>query len=91
MYTGILKEHAIQVSVTRDGSPYDNDIAERVNGILKREWLNDIDLKDIDHARKQVERIIGIYNTRRPHMAIGLRVPDQAHRDKKELFARVVY
>lgn len=91
LYTGILKEHAIQVSVTQDGSPYDNGIAERVNGILKREWLNDMVLKDIDHARKQVERIIGIYNTRRPHMAIGLKVPDQAHRDKKELFARVMY
>lgn len=91
LYTGILKEHGIQVSVTQDGSPYDNGIAERVNGILKREWLNDMVLRDIDQARTQVERIIGIYNTRRPHMAIGLKVPDQAHRDKKELFARVMY
>lgn len=91
LYTGILKEHGIQVSVTQDGSPYDNGIAERVNGILKREWLNDMVLRDIDQARMQVERIIGIYNTRRPHMAIGLKVPDQAHRDKKELFARVMY
>ncbi len=57
----------------------------------KRVWLNDIDLKDIDHATKQMERIIGIYNTRRPHVAIGLSVPDQAHRDKKELFARGMY
>ncbi|MEI3420273.1 MAG: transposase [Butyricimonas faecihominis] len=69
--------------MTQDGSPYDNGIAERVNGILKREWLNDMVLRDIDQARMQVERIIGIYNTRRPHMAIGLKVPDQAHRDKK--------
>ena len=79
------------MSVTQDGSPYDNGIAERVNGILKREWLNDMVLRDIDQARMQVERIIGIYNTRRPHMAIGLKFPDQAHRDKKELFARVMY
>lgn len=63
LYTGILKEHGIQVSGTRDGSPYDNGIAERVNEILKREWLNDMVLKDID----------------------------QAHRNKKELFARVMY
>ena len=79
------------MSVTQDGSPYDNGIAERVNGILKREWLNDMVLRDIDQARTQVERIIGIYNTKRPRMAIGLKVPDQAHRDKKELFARVMY
>ncbi|MEI3422085.1 MAG: integrase core domain-containing protein [Butyricimonas faecihominis] len=55
-----------------------------MNGILKREWLNDMVLK-INQARMQVERIIGIYNTRRPHMAIGLKVPDQAHRDKKRV------
>ena len=42
----------------QDGSPYDNAIAERVNGILKREWLNDIPLKDINDARKHVERCI---------------------------------
>jgi len=48
-------------------------------------------LKDIDQARMQVKRIIGIYNTRRPNMAIGLKVPEQAHRNKKELFAKGMY
>lgn len=91
LYTGILKQHGIRVSVTQDGSPYDNAIAERVNGILKREWLNDLTLKDIDDARKHVERVIGIYNKKRPHLAVCYQVPEQAYRDKRKKFARVMF
>lgn len=91
LYTGILKLHGISVSVTQDGSPYDNAIAERVNGILKREWLNDFVLKDIEEARKNVDRVIKLYNTRRPHLAIGFNVPDQAYKDKTQRFARVMF
>ena len=45
-----------RVGAIRDGSPYDNAIAERENRVLKREWL-----KDIHDARKYVKRIIYIY------------------------------
>ena len=91
VYTGILKLHHVSISMTRDGSPYDNAIAERVNGVLKREWLNDISLKDINDARKHVERIIQVYNKKRPHLAVLGMVPEQAHRDKKKKFARVMF
>ena len=82
---------ASSISMTQDGSPYDNAIAERVNGVLKREWLNDISLKDINDARKHVERIIQVYNKKRPHLAVLGMVPEQAHRDKKKKFARVMF
>lgn len=91
LYTGILKLHGIRVSVTQDGSPYDNAIAERVNGILKREWLNDIPLKDIHDARKHVKRVIEIYNKKRPHLAVCCQVPEQAYKDKMKKFARVMF
>ena len=91
LYTGILKLHGIRVSVTQDGSPYDNAIAERVNGILKREWLNDIPLKDMNDARKHVERVIEIYNKKRPHLAVCCQVPAQAYNDKMKKFARVMF
>ena len=83
--------HGIRVSVTQDGSPYDNAIAERVNGILKREWLNDIPLKDIHDARKHVKRVIEIYNKKRPHLAVCCQVPEQAYKDKMKKFARVMF
>lgn len=91
LYTGILKLHGIRVSVTQDGSPYDNAIAERVNGILKREWLNDISLKDINDARKHVDRVIEIYNKKRPHLAVCCQVPGQAYKDKTKKFARSIF
>lgn len=61
-----------------------------MNGILKREWLNDITLKDIDDARKHVVKVIEIYNKKRPHLAVCYQVPEQAYRDKKK-FARVMF
>ena len=84
LYTGILKLHGIRVSVPQDGSPYDNAIAERVNGILKREWLNDIPLKDINDARRNIERVIDIYNKKRPHLAVCCQVPAQAYKDNRK-------
>ena len=91
LYTGILKLHGIRVSVPQDGSPYDNAIAERVNGILKREWLNDIPLKDINDARRNIERVIDIYNKKRPHLAVCCQVPAQAYKDNRKKFARVIF
>lgn len=91
VYTGILKLHRVGISMTQDGSPYDNAITERVNGILKREWLNDIHLKDIDDASKHVGRVIRLYNEKRPHLAVRGLVPERAYKDKSKKFARVMF
>ena len=65
--------------MTEKGDPYENAIAERVNGILKTEWLYDMNLKNCDDAKTVVHDIIGIYNTLRPHSSIEMLTPDQAH------------
>lgn len=39
-YTRLLTSHGCRISMTQTGDPRDNPIAERVNGILKTEWLN---------------------------------------------------
>jgi transposase InsO family protein len=44
-YVNCLKEHKINISMTENSDPYENAIAERVNGILKTEWLYDMNLK----------------------------------------------
>jgi transposase InsO family protein len=38
-YVKLLKENNIRISMTENGDPYENALAERVNGILKDEWL----------------------------------------------------
>jgi hypothetical protein len=65
--------------MTENGDPYENAIAERVNGILKTEWLYDMDLHGYTDALAAVTQVIKIYNTERLHSSIEMLTPDQAH------------
>lgn len=78
-YIKLLKQKNVSISMTQSGDPLDNAIAERVNGILKTEWLNHIDLSDILQARRQVAQVIELYNNQRPHMSLNMLTPNQAH------------
>jgi putative transposase len=78
-YVKVLQAQGIRISMTENGDPYENAIAERVNGILKTEWLYDMNLSSLDDARIAVEQIIGIYNNERLHASIELMTPEQAH------------
>jgi putative transposase len=78
-YVQCLQEQDIKISMTENGDPYENAIAERVNGILKIEWLYDMTLKDYSEAKDAIGSIIDIYNTERPHASIELLTPEQAH------------
>ena len=78
-YTGLLKAHEVGISMTQDGNPYDNAIAERVNGILKQEFGLDEDLEDFKQAENQVAESIRFYNHRRPHLSNRFLTPEQMH------------
>lgn len=84
-YVRCLQKHNINISMTENGDPYENAIAERVNGILKTEWLYDMTLKNCTEAKEAVGEIIHIYNTERPHSSIEMLTPDQAHQMTGEL------
>jgi transposase InsO family protein len=60
-YITLLKANAIHISMTQSGNPRDNAIAERVNGILKQELLEDAYL-NINQAQCSTEIAIDIYN-----------------------------
>lgn len=78
-YVKCLQKHKISISMTENGDPYENAIAERVNGILKTEWLYDMTLKNYAEAKHATKGIINIYNTERPHSSVEMLTPDQAH------------
>lgn len=78
-YVKILETHGIKISMTENGDPYENAIAERVNGIIKTEWLYDMNLHDYTESRKAIRQIIRIYNTERLHSSIEMLTPEQAH------------
>ena len=65
--------------MTENSNPYENAIAERVNGILKTEWLYEMELKDLSEAKEAVKEIISIYNIERPHSSVEMLTPNQAH------------
>jgi transposase InsO family protein len=79
-YVEILKSHSIKISMTHGASPHQNSIAERVNGIIKEEWLYDLELKSRDQAERKIKEIIKIYNTIRPHQSLNYNIPEQVHR-----------
>lgn len=78
-YQRILKKSGVQCSMTQNSDPYENAVAERINGILKQEF--DIDKYDIETSlkRKMVEESIEIYNEFRPHFSNHYLTPNQMH------------
>ena len=82
-YVNGLKREGIEISMAEAGNPYENAIAERVNGILKDEFLLDRTMEDEETARRAVRQAVGAYNTLRPHRSIGLMKPEEKYRDAK--------
>jgi putative transposase len=78
-YINVLKEHNIQISMSSKGNPYENAVAERVNGILKSEFYLDRFFKNIIQVRLVVKDVVSIYNTQRPHASCDYLTPDEAH------------
>lgn len=78
-YINLLKSNGIRISMTENGDPLENAMAERVNGILKQEWLNQYIFLTIEDVRPVLEKIIEYYNNQRPHASIDMLTPEQAH------------
>lgn len=78
-YVKELHDNNILISMTESGDPLENAVAERVNGILKMEWLNYESFLDVRDVRARVAEIVNIYNSKRKHLSLGYRTPDQAY------------
>jgi len=78
-YTNVLKTHGLKISMASKGDCYENAMAERVNGILKKEFFLDENFINLNHAKKTSEEAIKIYNNMRLHMALDYKTPNQIH------------
>lgn len=78
-YQALHQRHGIQCSMTDGYDCYQNALAERVNGILKAEFLL-ARPADLDQAKRMVAQSIQIYNTERPHLSLKMQTPDAVHR-----------
>ena len=84
-YVKLLQDYGIKISMTQDGNPLDNAIAERMNGILKDEYLFNTENKSFSQIEKEVKLSIYKYNALRPHLSCEMLVPNEAHLKVGEL------
>jgi transposase InsO family protein len=78
-YVKLLQDYDIKISMTENGDPFENAIAERVNGIIKEEYLCDYKVNSIIEAKQVLDFVVKLYNDERPHNSIGNLVPNQVH------------
>ena len=78
-YQDALSGQGIDCSMTESYDPYQNAVAERVNGILKQEFMIDCCNEPVQVIRQIVKEAIHIYNYERPHFSCHLKTPAQMH------------
>lgn len=82
-YQKILHKNDIQPSMTQNSDPYENAVAERINGILKQEFYIDKYNKDLPIMKQIIKETIEIYNEKRPHLSNHMLTPNQMHQQNK--------
>jgi putative transposase len=79
-YTELLQSHQVQISMTENGDPYENAIAERLNGILKYEFDLISGFENHGQMVKQLKQAVRLYNDERPHASCDYLTPSIAHK-----------
>jgi transposase InsO family protein len=78
-YQVLHERYGVSCSMTDGYDCYQNALAERVNGILKQEYLIHKP-RDLAQARELVQEAVRLYNTKRPHLSLQYKTPDEVHR-----------
>ena len=84
-YVSLLKESQIQISMTENGNPLENPIAERVNGIIKDEYLNRYHYYSIKELEEKLNQAVMLYNNERPHSSCSMLVPATVHEQNLQI------
>jgi transposase InsO family protein len=78
-YRQDLADLKMDCSMGETGNCYDNALAERVNGILKQEYLLGERFTDLQHAARAVDEAVWLYNHERPHLSLDYQKPAEVH------------
>jgi len=89
-YTDLLNKHGIRISMTENGDPLENAIAERVNRTIKEEFTNEktLTFRSFEEAKRELPKFIKFYNEQRPHRSIDMHTPSTAFKMEGELKKR---
>ena len=78
-YVERLERAGLRISMTERNHCYENALAERVNGILKHEFMLKETFRSLDQAKKALGEAVHLYNTYRPHLALDYQTPELVH------------
>ena len=81
-YVNRLRDRGLPISMTEANHCAENALAERMNGILKQEYGLGAEFPTKADAHRAVEQGIWLYNTKRPHAALGYQMPEQVHQSQ---------
>ncbi|MCM1292211.1 MAG: IS3 family transposase [Bacteroides sp.] len=84
-YLDLLREYNIRVSMTQNGDPKENAMAERINNTVKNELLKGLRFESIKEVRDVLNVAVEFYNTRRPHMSVNMITPEEAAKCNGEI------
>lgn len=79
-FTEFANKNNFVLSTTQQYDPYENAVAERINGILKYEFGLKKTIKNVTIARQIMKQAVQIYNGQRLHWSLGLETPDNIHK-----------
>jgi transposase InsO family protein len=81
-YVKLLQDYNIKISMTENGDPLENAVAERINGIIKDEYLETYEINSLKDAKELLKDVVELYNNERPHMSISNFTPKHIHHSK---------
>jgi len=79
VYQKIHEENGVICSMTDGYDCYQNALAERINGILKHEFLI-VKPNNFNEAKIMINQAVNMYNQKRPHLALNYKTPNQVHK-----------
>jgi len=83
-YVKLLQDNNIGISMTENGDPLENAVAERINGIIKGEYLDCYQVTSLTEAGELLGEVVRMYNEERPHMSIGNMKPSVIHQTNQK-------
>ena len=81
-YVNLTAKNNIRLSMTENSDPYENALAERMNRTIKEEFGINRKLKTKNQAIELVKESIYLYNTKRPHLSLKMRTPEQVYKNE---------
>lgn len=82
-YVEVAVNNGIKISMTENGDPYENALAERMNRTIKEEFGLDRIIKTKAQVSQVVEESVELYNHYRPHLALKMKTPNYVHYQTK--------